>query len=92
MAPVSDRAVLIRLQNIVYARPAPCANSPALSARPRRALLDPATTGPGSTSPPPARAGRAGGARSRPATGHLLDGGAALAARAQRERVRLRLN
>jgi regulator of sirC expression with transglutaminase-like and TPR domain len=94
MAPVSDRAVLIRLQNTIYARASAVRDFPrAERAALRRALLDPGD-------PPPwldvaaAREGQGAlaGALEALARATSLDGGAALTARAQRERVRLRLN
>jgi regulator of sirC expression with transglutaminase-like and TPR domain len=94
MAPVSDRAVLMRLQNTVYARASAardyvCAEHAAL----RRALLDPADHRPW-LDVAAAREGQGAlaGALEALARASALDGGAALAARAQRERVRLRLN
>ena len=94
MAPVSDRAVLIRLQNIVFARASAagdfdCAERAAL----RRALLDPADHRPW-LDVASAREGQGAlaGALEALQRATALDGGVALAARAQRERVRLRLN
>jgi len=94
MAPVSDRAVLIRLQNNIFAR--------AISARDyeraeraalRRALLDPADHRPW-LDVAAAREGQGAlaGALEALARATALDGGAALAVWAARERVRLRLN
>ena len=94
MAPVSDRAVLVRLQNTIYAR-ATAAKDYARAERAalRRALLDPkdhrtwidvATAREGQ--------GALAGALAALARATTLDGGAALNARAARERVRLRLN
>lgn len=94
MAPVSDRAVLMRLQNTVFARATnmgdyACAERAAI----RRALLDPADHHPW-LDVAAAREGQGAlaGALEALARATELDGGAALAARAQRERVRLRLN
>ena len=94
MAPVSDRAVLIRLQNNIYAR--------AIQARDygraersalRRALLDPADHHPW-LDVAAAREGQGALAGALQALGRAqqLDGGATIAARAARERVRLSLN
>ena len=94
MAPVSDRAVLIRLQNIVFARASAVKDFPrAERAALRRAILDPADHRPW-LDVAAAREGQGAlaGALEALARATALDGGAALAARAQRERVRLRLN
>lgn len=94
MAPVADRAVLIRLQNNIFAR-ATAAQDYARAERAalRRALLDPTDHRPW-LDVAAAREGQGAlaGALLALAQATLLDGGAALAARAQRERVRLRLN
>jgi len=94
MAPVADRAVLIRLQNNIFAR-ASVAHDYARAERAalRRALLDPADHRPW-LDVAAAREGQGAlaGALEALAQATVLDGGAALAARAQRERVRLRLN
>lgn len=94
MAPVSDRAVLIRLQNNVFAR-ASAAHDYARAERSalRRALLDPADHRPW-LDVAAAREGQGAlaGALQALSRATLLDGGAALTARAQRERVRLKLN
>lgn len=94
MEPVSDRAVLIRLQNTVYARATQagdfaCAERAAL----RRALIDPADHRPW-LDVAAAREGQGAlaGALEALTRATVLDGGAALTARAQRERMRLRLN
>ena len=94
MAPVGDRAVLIRLQNLIFDR-AQRVGDFALAERAalRRALLDPldhrawidvasAREGQGALA----------GALEALTRAQALDGGATLAARAARERVRLRLN
>jgi regulator of sirC expression with transglutaminase-like and TPR domain len=94
MAPVSDRAVLVRLQNTIYARASAVRDfARAERAALRRALLDPADHHPW-LDVAAAREGQGAlaGALEALARATALDGGAALAARAQRERVRLRLN
>ena len=94
MAPVSDRAVLMRLQNTVFARASAARDFPrAERAALRRALLDPTDHRPW-LDVAAAREGQGAlaGALEALARATTLDGGAALAARAQRERVRLRLN
>jgi regulator of sirC expression with transglutaminase-like and TPR domain len=94
MAPVTDRAVLIRLQNNVFAR-AQAAGDYARAERSalRRALLDPADHRPW-LDVAAAREGQGAlaGALLALAKAQALDGGAAIAARAARERVRLQLN
>jgi len=94
MAPVSERAVLIRLQNNIFAR-AVAAHDYARAERAalRRALIDPRDHHPW-LDIAAAREGQGAlaGALQALAKAAELDGGAALAARAQRERVRLRLN
>jgi regulator of sirC expression with transglutaminase-like and TPR domain len=94
MAPVSDRAVLVRLQNTIFAR-ASAAKDYARAERAalRRALLDPNDHRPW-LDVAAAREGQGAlaGALEALARATQLDGGAALNARAQRERVRLRLN
>ncbi|HXA40937.1 MAG TPA: transglutaminase family protein [Phenylobacterium sp.] len=94
MAPVSDRAVLMRLQNTIYARAIQMRDFPrAERAALRRALLDPSDHRPW-LDVAAAREGQGALAGSLEALARAteLDGGAALAARAQRERVRLQLN
>jgi regulator of sirC expression with transglutaminase-like and TPR domain len=94
MAPVPDRAVLIRLQNTIFARASAVRDYPrAERAALRRALLDPNDHRPW-LDVAAAREGQGAlaGALEALARATTLDGGAALAARAQRERVRLRLN
>ena len=94
MAPVSDRAVLMRLQNIIFARATQVRDyGRAERAALRRALLDPADHRPW-LDVAAAREGQGAlaGALEALQRATALDGGAALAARAQRERVRLRLN
>lgn len=94
MTPVSDRAVLIRLQNNIFAR-AQAAGDFARAERSalRRALLDPADHRPW-LDVAAAREGQGAlaGALQALAQAQFLDGGAAIAARAARERVRMRLN
>jgi len=94
MAPASDRAVLIRLQNIIFAR-AHAAKDYARAERSalRRALLDPTDHRPW-LDVAAAREGQGAlaGALQALAQAQLLDGGAAIAARAARERVRMQLN
>ena len=94
MAPAPDRAVLIRLQNNIFARAAAAGDySQAERAALRRALLDPADHRPW-LDVAAAREGQGAliGAQEALARASALDGGAALAARAHRERVRLKLN
>lgn len=94
MAPVGDRAVLIRLQNNIFAR-ASQAGDHARAERSalRRALLDPTDHHPW-LDVAAAREGQGAlaGALLALARAQQLDGGAAIAARAARERVRLKLN
>ena len=94
MAPATDRAVLIRLQNNVFAR-AVAARDFARAERSamRRALIDPRDHRPW-IDVAAAREGQGALAGALEALAHAqrLDGGAALAARAARERVRLKLN
>ena len=94
MAPVKDRAVLIRLQNAVFARAhAQRDFARAERAAVRRALLDPADHRPW-IDVAAAREGQGAlaGAMEALSKAQQLDGGAALAARAARERMRLKLN
>ena len=94
MTPVSDRAVLMRLQNIIFANATAYGDfARAERAALRRALLDPADHRPW-LDVAAAREGQGAlaGALEALQKATALDGGAALAARAQRERVRLRLN
>jgi regulator of sirC expression with transglutaminase-like and TPR domain len=94
MAPVGDRAVLIRLQDNIFAR-ASQAGDHARAERSalRRALLDPTDHRPW-LDVAAAREGQGALAGALQALGRAqqLDGGAAIAARAARERVRLKLN
>ncbi|MDZ4373443.1 MAG: transglutaminase family protein, partial [Phenylobacterium sp.] len=92
MAPVGDRAVLLRLQNIVYAQATNAGDFPrAERAALRRALLDPNDHRPW-LDVAAAREGQGAlaGALEALQRAPTLDGGAAVAARAQRERVRWR--
>lgn len=94
MAPAADRAVLIRLQNNIFARAAAARDyGRAERAALRRALLDPQDHRPW-LDVASAREGQGAlaGALEALARAGELDHGAALAARVQRERVRLRLN
>ena len=94
MAPVNDRAVLIRLQNQVFARAQNARDfARAERAALRRALLDPADHRPW-LDVAAAREGQGAlaGALEALARASTIDGGAALAARAHRERVRMQLN
>ena len=94
MAPVSDRAVLLRLQNVCYATASNAGDyARAERAALRRALLDPLDHRPW-LDVAAAREGQGAlaGALEALQRATALDGGAALAARAARERVRLRLN
>ncbi len=94
MAPISDRAVLVRLQNNIFTR-ASRAGDHARAERSalRRALLNPADHRPW-LDVAAAREGQGAlaGALEALANAQRLDGGAALAARAARERMRLKLN
>ena len=94
MTPVTERAVLIRLQNNIFAR-AQASGDFARAERSalRRALLDPADHRPW-LDVAAAREGQGAlaGALQALAQAQFLEGGAAIAARAARERVRMRLN
>ena len=94
MAPVSDRSVLIRLQNNIFARASQARDYPrAERSALRRALLDPSDHRPW-LDVAAAREGQGAlaGALQALTRAQTLDGGASIAARAARERVRLRLN
>jgi regulator of sirC expression with transglutaminase-like and TPR domain len=94
MAPVGDRAVLIRLQNNIFAR-ASRAGDHARAERSalRRALLDPTDHHPWlDVAAAREGLGALAGALQALSRAQQLDGGAAIAARAARERVRLKLN
>jgi regulator of sirC expression with transglutaminase-like and TPR domain len=94
MAPVKDRQVLLRLQNAVFARAQQAKDYPrAERAALRRALLDPNDHRPW-IDVAAAREGQGALAGALEALGRAqqIDGGAGIAARAARERMRLRLN
>jgi regulator of sirC expression with transglutaminase-like and TPR domain len=94
MAPTTDRAVLIRLQNNIFARAVTARDfGRAERSALRRALLDPSDHRPW-IDVAAAREGQGAlaGALQALANAQRLDGGAALAARVARERVRLKLN
>ncbi|MES2035010.1 MAG: transglutaminase family protein [Pseudomonadota bacterium] len=94
MAPAPDRAVLIRLQNNIFARAQAARDWPrAERSALRRALIDPTDHRPW-LDVAAAREGQGALAGALQALGQaqILDGGAAIAARAARERVRLQLN
>src|SRR6201999_122130 len=94
MTPVPDRAVAMRLENNIYAR-ATASRDYARAERSalRRALLDPKDHRPW-IDVAAAREGQGAlvGAQQALNMAQTLDGGAAIAARAARERVRLKLN
>jgi regulator of sirC expression with transglutaminase-like and TPR domain len=94
MAPVLDRAVLIRLQNNIFARASQAGDfASAERSALRRALIDPADHHPWlDVAAARERQGALAGALQALGRAQMLDGGAAIAARAARERVRLRLN
>jgi regulator of sirC expression with transglutaminase-like and TPR domain len=94
MAPVGDRAVLIRLQNNIFARASQAGDHErAERSALRRALLDPTDHHPWlDVAAARERQGMIAGALLALAKAQQLDGGAAIAARAARERVRLKLN
>jgi len=94
MAPASDRAVIMRLQNTIFARAVQAKDfAQAERSALRRALLDPRDHHPW-IDVAAAREGQGAlaGALEALARAQTLDGGAAIAARAARERVRMRLN
>jgi regulator of sirC expression with transglutaminase-like and TPR domain len=94
MAPVGDRAVLTRLQNNIFARASQAGDhGRAERSALRRALLNPADHRPW-IDVAAAREGQGvlAGALEALARAQQLDRGAAVAARAARERVRLKLN
>lgn len=94
MAPAPDRAVLIRLQNNIFARASTARDFPrAERAALRRALIDPTDHRPW-LDVAAAREGQGAlaGALQALTRASALDGGAALAARAARERMRMKLN
>ncbi|MEI7932293.1 MAG: transglutaminase family protein [Alphaproteobacteria bacterium] len=94
MKPVADRAVAIRLENNIFARAAARGDYPrAERSALRRALIDPNDHRPW-LDVAAAREGQGAlaGALQALAMAQTLDGDAAIAARAQRERVRMKLN
>ena len=94
MAPVADRAVVMRLQNNIFARAIRRGDfAQAERSALRRALLDPKDHRPW-LDVAAAREGQGAltGALEALGRAQLIDGGAALAARAARERMRMRLN
>ena len=94
MRPAKDRLVVIRLQNNIFARAVRSGDwARAERSALRRALLDPADHRPW-LDVAAAREGQGAltGALEALGKATALDGGAALAARAARERVRMRLN
>lgn len=94
MAPVPDRAVAIRLENNIFARATASRDfNRAERSAMRRALLDPKDHRPW-LDVAAAREGQGAlaGALQALAQAQRLDGGAAIAARAARERVRMKLN
>ena len=94
MSPVSDREMLIRLQNTIFARALAYADYEAAERSAlRRALLDPHDHRPWlDVAAAREKQGALTGALEALGRAHQLDGGAAAAAQAARERVRLRLN
>lgn len=94
MAPVADRTVAMRLQNNIFARAIRRGDfAQAERSALRRALIDPRDHRPW-LDVAAAREGQGAltGALEALGRAQILDGGAAMAARAARERVRLRLN
>jgi regulator of sirC expression with transglutaminase-like and TPR domain len=94
MAPVADRAVALRLQNNIFARAIRRGDfAQAERSALRRALLDPKDHRPW-LDVAAAREGQGAltGALEALGRAQMLDGGATIAARAARERMRLRLN
>lgn len=94
MTPVADRAVAMRLQNNIFARAIRRGDyAQAERSALRRAMLDPRDHRPW-LDVAAAREGQGALAGALEALGkaQILDGGAALAARAARERMRMRLN
>jgi regulator of sirC expression with transglutaminase-like and TPR domain len=94
MAPAPDRAVLIRLQNNIFARATQARDYPrAERSALRRALLNPTDHHPWlDVAAARERQGALAGALEALGRAQILDGGATIAARAARERVRLQLN
>lgn len=94
MSPVSDREMLIRLQNTIFARALAYADYEAAERSAlRRALLDPHDHRPWlDVAAAREKQGALTGALEALGRAHQLDGGVAAAAQQARERVRLRLN
>lgn len=94
MAPVSDRQVLLRLQNMLFVRAIAHGDFEAAERSAlRRALLDPHDHRPWlDVASAREKQGALTGALEALGRAQALDGGAAIAARTARERVRLRLN
>lgn len=94
MTPVSDRRVLLRMQNMLYARAIKARDYDAAERSAlRRALLEPADHRPWlDVAAAREKQGALAGALEALGRAQQLDGGAAVTARAQRDRVRLRLN
>ena len=94
MAPVADRMVVLRLQNNIFARAAYVRDyARAERSALRRALLDPADHRPWlDVAAAREGQGRLAGALQALSQAQALDGGAALAARVARERLRRTLN
>ena len=94
MAPVADRMVVLRLQNNIFARAAQARDyARAERSALRRALLDPNDHRPWlDVAAAREGQGRLAGALQALTQAQVLDGGAALAARVARERLRRRLN
>jgi len=94
MTPVSDREMLIRLQNTIFARALAYADYEAAERSAlRRALLDPHDHRPWlDVAAAREKQGALTGALEALNRAHQIDGGVAAAAQAARERVRLRLN
>jgi regulator of sirC expression with transglutaminase-like and TPR domain len=94
MAPVSDRQVLIRLQNLLFARSVASGDFEAAERSAfRRALLDPEDHRPWlDVAAAREKQGALTGALAALGRAQDIDGGAAIVARTARERVRLRLN
>ena len=94
MAPIPDRQVVLRLQNNIFIRALRAGDfEQAERSALRRALLDPADHHPWLDVAAAREAqGRLAGALEALSRAQALDGGAALASRVQRERMRLRLN
>ncbi len=94
MSPVSDREMLIRLQNTIFARALAYQDYEAAErSAVRRALLDPHDHRPWlDVATAREKQGALSGALEALGRARQLDGGAAIAAQTVRERVRLRLN